>query len=494
MTQSYGFRRWYLGLGLFCIFWLLALLLAQLNAPADGFSDLDGLTRGPVTAMEQLTRAQTGLQPGDEVLAINGLPVAELRQRAFTFAKPPVPLQIGVPARYTVLRQGRRLDIWVTPVRLSLAELLLKRRFNLLSGAIFWLIGLAVFWRKPRERAAQIFYLASLGLSMSMLSRGLFALQPADLANQTPFLIFSSIEFVTFWLNFPLILHIFLIFPRKSPLLTKAPWLIPLAYPTLAVLSLALGFAQGANLSTALARMDQIRFPIAMVYVIVGVGNQFYAFFTTRTRTERNQLRWIVWGIGVGGTPWLFFFALPQALFGQAWVSVDVFSLFLSIVPISFGFSIVKYRLFDIDTLIHRSLVYGLVSLMLGGVYLLLVALLARLLPLLGLDATSPALTVVVVIVVAAIFTPARERLQRVIDRAFFQDRLAFEQLPLQVSRELSGAVQLPAIITLLTRTIPQRLQITAAELSVFDLRRKRWVSYRGTEEQPSTVPVTAEL
>ncbi|RME50686.1 MAG: GAF domain-containing protein, partial [Caldilineae bacterium] len=120
---------------------------------------------------------------------------------------------------------------------------------------------------------------------------------------------------------------------------------------------------------------------------------------------------------------------------------------------------------FDIDTVIYRTLVYGVLSLALVGLYLMLVALLTRFVSLLNVNPDSPALPIVTVVTVVAIFNPARQFLQLAIDRLFYPHRLVFQQLPLEVSRELSGSVNLDDIIAFLTKTIPQRLQISAAEL-----------------------------
>ncbi len=487
-------RKWLFGLGVLSLIYLLALLQLQLNRPADGYADLDGLLHGSITAGQPLTAEQTGLQVDDVVLAINEQSIAQLRQWTFTFTKPPEPLQIGQPAVYTVLRRGQQLNVSVVPTQLTVKDMLKKWPVSLVSGVIFLLIGVAVVLLKPKERIAQVFYLASLGLSLSMFGQAIFASQASDLVNQTPILFFAVLEFFTFWLNFPLILHLLLIFPRKSKLLTKAPWLLPVTYPALMVLSLTIGFVQGDNLSTSLAATNQVRFPIAVVYLVTGMGNLFYAFFTGRDRTERNQLRWIVWGIGVGATPWLFLFVLPTIIFGSGWISIDFANLFLILVPLAFGFSIIKYHLFDIETLIHRSLIYGLLSAVLAGVYLLLVALLTPLIPYLGVDTDSPIVPIVAVIVVAVIFAPAKNRLQSVIDRIFYQERSIFNRLPIEVSRELSGEVKLPSIITLLTETIPTRLKISAVELLLADHSRQKWISYQDLNGKPANAPIANDL
>lgn len=494
MKNSLGPKQWYLGLIGLCLMILAALVVVQCNNPADGFVDNDSLVRGDVTAHIHLMPVETGLQKDDRVLAINGQTIEELREYAFTFTPPPTPLKVGQPAVYTVLRRGQTLDITVVPVQLSLLEILIKGVTDLFSGLVFWMVGLAVFLKKSRERVGQIFFLSSLSLGWGMLARGLFVFQPADLVNQSAFLIFTAIEFVTFWVNFPLIFHLLFIFPYKSPWLTKFPWLLPVAYCALMVLSLTMGFMQGTNLSTSLAKMDESRFSIAIVYLTVSVANLFYAFYYTKDRTARTQIKWIVWGTAISTFPWLFLYAMPLVLVGTPWVTSGVFNLALVMTPVTYGFSVIKYRLFDIESLIHRSLLYGLLTLLLGVIYILLVAGFTDLLSFLGMGTSTQALPITVAIIIAALFNPIREKIQLLIDYLLYKDRIAFRQLPLQVSRELSGAIQFSAITGLLTRTIPNRLQITAAELMLFDREQKTWTTYCGDNARLADVPINDDL
>ncbi|MCP4629412.1 MAG: hypothetical protein GY850_38795, partial [bacterium] len=119
-------RRWLFGLGVLSLIYLLALLQLQLNRPADGYADLDGLLHGSITVGQPLTAEQTGLQVDDVVLAINEQSIAQLRQWTFTFTKPPKSLQIGQPAVYTVLRRGQQLNVSVVPTQLTVKDMLKK--------------------------------------------------------------------------------------------------------------------------------------------------------------------------------------------------------------------------------------------------------------------------------------------------------------------------------------------------------------------------------
>ncbi|HWF42993.1 MAG TPA: hypothetical protein VN683_12975 [Acidothermaceae bacterium] len=132
------------------------------------------------------------------------------------------------------------------------------------------------------------------------------------------------------------------------------------------------------------------------------------------TGTHRQQLKWLISGgiVGVAG-----------AVVGLVWsnsaavglrVLADASSFALIAVPVSLGVGILRYRLYDIDRLISRTLSYALVTALLVGVYVGMVTLATRALPL-----SSPIGVAASTLTVAALFTPLRRRAQRIVDRRF---------------------------------------------------------------------------
>lgn len=494
MKVELGHRRWYVSWGIICLTSVFILLIIQIQYPADGFTDFDGIARGPVVAHHNVSKQEVGLQVGDIVLAINGYMIEDLREAAFTLRPPLTTLTAGIPATYTVIRQGQEQDISVVPTHLTLGQILSRAWLNIFTGGVFFAVGLLAFWRKPNTREAQIFYLTCVGISWPMFGRAVFAFQPSDLVNQTGFLIFSAIDYLSFWINLPLIFHLMLVFPNRNVLLDKVPWLLYVTYPLLMVVSMGIGLWQGYNLAGSIAIMDAIRFPFGMLYLIASVSFLIRSFITLKDRTGRNQIRWIVWGAAIGVFPWLFLYSLPQWLMGTPWMSGDVVNIFLSLVPIAFGISIIRYRLFDIETVIHRSVVFGAITLSLVVLYLIMINALTQTIRMLKLDSASPLLPIGVAVGVALFFTPIRNYLQNKIDHTFYKERVAFQKLPLEVSRELSGTVKLDDIVTLLTRTIPRRLKISSAELLLHDVTVQEWFSYRKDTGQILNMSISGSI
>ena len=134
---------------------------------------------------------------------------------------------------------------------------------------------------------------------------------------------------------------------------------------------------------------------------------------------ERLQMKWFTWAVAVTTVLWISGSLLPSA---QARAIVEPFGLLsLCLAPITIGTAVLRYRLYEIDRLIAKTLVYGSLSVLLGAAYV-------------GLVLTGQALfepfaggsnlaIAVSTLVVAALFLPLRSRVQRIVDRRFYRHR-----------------------------------------------------------------------
>jgi hypothetical protein len=136
---------------------------------------------------------------------------------------------------------------------------------------------------------------------------------------------------------------------------------------------------------------------------------------------ERQQIKWLVYtaGVLVGSTPVLV--ALGGVAIGGVLVSDLLFALLVSAVPVAVGAAILRHRLYDIDVVINRTLVYGALTATLVGAYLAAVLLLQ--LALSPLTEDSDLAIAGSTLAVAALFRPARARIQSVVDRRFYRRR-----------------------------------------------------------------------
>jgi hypothetical protein len=171
---------------------------------------------------------------------------------------------------------------------------------------------------------------------------------------------------------------------------------------------------------------------ILMVLMVTGaIYAQAYRYRRVSTPTGRQQTKWVVFGfvswwtlILILGVPYTIESSLPPGspLPWWALLSSAGWWLTLAIVPLSLTLSILRYRLYDIDVVINRTLVYGSLTVLLGLVYFGSVASLQYAFRALTGHEDFPQLIIVVsTLVIAALFDPLRRRIQALIDRSFYR-------------------------------------------------------------------------
>src|SRR5579872_6766470 len=171
--------------------------------------------------------------------------------------------------------------------------------------------------------------------------------------------------------------------------------------------------------------------PILFGFLFVSLGVQIYRYRRVSSPVERQQTKWVVFGsllglLGSGGIIVAGLLLMPDRVFGLwgLFTANTLIYAFSACIPLSIGWSILRARLWDIDTLINKALVYGSLTGLLGTLYAGLIIGLERLTGLIaGQAATNPIILVVSTLAIAALFTPVRKRLQSLIDRRFYRKK-----------------------------------------------------------------------
>jgi hypothetical protein len=153
----------------------------------------------------------------------------------------------------------------------------------------------------------------------------------------------------------------------------------------------------------------------------IGAIASLFIRYRRSSGVRRLQLRWLAFG---GGAVFVTAFPLSYVV-GALGVDADsttpFFLLALSAIPITIGVAVLRHRLYEIDTIVNRTLVYGALTATLAATYAASVLLLQ--LALGGLTSGSDLAVAVSTLAVAAAFRPARSRFQEAVDRRFFRRR-----------------------------------------------------------------------
>ncbi len=166
---------------------------------------------------------------------------------------------------------------------------------------------------------------------------------------------------------------------------------------------------------------------------------------------ERLQLKWLASSMTAVAV--LLTYAVVTVLVGTPdtqgpdWIAYVAIASFLA-VPISIAFGVLKYRLYDIDIVINKAVVYGLLAAFGTGVYLLVVIAAGSLIG----YASNPVLSAIAAAIVALAFQPARRRAQRLANRAVYGDRATPYEVLAELSSRFAGTYSLDDALPRLAR------------------------------------------
>lgn len=392
-----------------------------------------------------------GLQPGDTVLSVNGHPVATPRDIEFVLDG----LPISDRAAFLV---KRRLS--VETVFAQLKPFYNKEYFviQLLVGSLFFALGLLVLIKRPEDKAAYVFHWASVAVALLIMTtsnRYAGKLTVLSRILDIPYSAAGAFAPVLF-------LHFSFIFPR--PKWEKAKALLPYVYLLAAGLAAYTAFT--LYLANSQVSVEQFhRFAKAyaasriffVACIFFSLASFIHAYRAAHEESERRKLRWVMLGLNLG-PPIFVAWQLPILLGTERWVREEYMHIALSLVPMTFAISIIRYRLMNIDLIFRRSTVYGAVLATLLAVYALMVGVAAKAVE---TFAVVPALASGgAAILVALLFEPMRRVVQRFVDRAFFRVQYDFRQAERRFVEEINRCVNIFELAEMLVRQIEEILAV----------------------------------
>jgi hypothetical protein len=193
--------------------------------------------------------------------------------------------------------------------------------------------------------------------------------------------------------------------------------------------------------------------------------------FRRSAGVERQQLKWFAYVVGLAAANLVIPLYLITDWLGP--VTAVLHWLLLMSIAGAIGLAILRYRLYDIDRIISRTLVYGLLTGLLGLVYAGLVLSLGQLFG--GISAQPPSWAVAgATLAVAALFQPLRRRIQQAVDRRFNRRRYDAAQTIEAFSVRLREEVDLDALSAELLAVVEQTMQPTTASLWLRPSARRR--------------------
>ena len=177
------------------------------------------------------------------------------------------------------------------------------------------------------------------------------------------------------------------------------------------------------------------------------------------TPVQRQQTKWVI--LGVAAAFGFYIGLLVISLIGElipSFINTIILPVAFLLIPLSLGFSILRYRLYDIDVLINRTLVYSALTVILTGVYVGLIIGLQALLR--GIINQGSGVAIVIsTLAIYALFQPLRRRIQRIIDRRFYRSKYDATKIVAAFSTSLRQEVDLDQLREDLLAVIQETMQ-----------------------------------
>ena len=270
----------------------------------------------------------------------------------------------------------------------------------------------------------------------------------------------------------PVFLHFALTFPGPSRFLARWPRLVRWAYaPAFALLALSLGslllyfspLNPGAGVITGSeAVLDRLEPVLWAVCSLAALAAFVDGYRNAGTATVSKQLKWIVWGTGAGMLPFALIYALPYLGGFPTTPEMELSLVPVALVPLSFAYAIVKYRLMDVEILFKRGILAA--ALMAGIAAIYLAAFLVGT-SWFGGDDHSLVIAVLSAIVAALAVPAFRTRAERFIDQLFYRERYDFRRALARLAAEMNSQLDLAPLANRLVERIAETFRLEQAAL-----------------------------
>jgi two-component system, NtrC family, sensor kinase len=375
---------------------------------------------------------------------------------------------------YADLKHIDTLPRWTAPII-----------FLTLVGIVWLGVGIFVLF-KQGGHAPFVIHFATICLAAFVFHvyKSLYLGEDFDLA-------INLLDNLAFALFAPLFLHFCLRYPVRSEVFDNSRWKTYLLYVPAAVIWLGIfafsvipqialkldfinSIAPFLDKYDLLPNLYQANFYQFVIFIAAGAGVLIRRFWRNKQTIVRQRLKWAMWGTIAAIVPIIAFqiakrfVYLPEDNYVTAMTTLP-----LALIPLSFGHSVVRYRLMDVDVVVRRALVYAMttlaIAMMIGTVALGLVFLAVGN----NLSTTEITLRALIAIVAMAgivlLSEPLKKFLQERADRFFYGERYDLRNGLLDFGRTLSATTALEPLLNALTERLRQVLDVEKVAVFIED-------------------------
>ncbi len=411
-----------------------------------------------------------GLRPGDRILAVNGVRPRNLNHYAGLISS-----SCGTaPLAFSVARGDSTFQAQVLCGAQPAGHV--SGKFSLLVvGFTFILAGITVF-AKRSDILGALFSVNCLMFAFIMTERPITAIPLLHISGELVY----DILFIFLPAFF---LHFFLLFPgRVIERGTRRRRLLNLLYLPPAILSLSTfvlalwRYSGAAHLGPIIGILNALTILYWLSYVAMSLGVFIRTYFVSE-KAQRQKFGIVIVGVALGVVPITVLMLIKQVLPTGTVPGRFLWSFFLSFMPISFAYAILKHDALDLGVVVRKIIAYGMLLVFVIALYYAFVSVLEQEMKrIFGAQASS--VTGVAIILLALAIVPASILFQKIVDRAFYRSRKAFADEVISFSRQIQYLLSAEEIASYVTGQVLSVFRAEHAHLFLregsgnFSLRR----------------------
>jgi two-component system NtrC family sensor kinase len=434
----------------------------QFRLPDDGVTWMERHSK--VVALHIVSgspAARAGVKAGDALVQINGTPV----ERATDVSRILVRIGSWQQAKYSLERAGVPFK---ASVMLGEAAREPSLYYLYLVGLAYLGIGLFVYFRRSNAQRATHFYVLCLAS---------FILATFHYTGKL-----NNFDKVIYWGNVvggllapTLFLHFCMAFPDTQRRRSGRLKIAVLYAPAALLLTLFVGVTSGTirvAVSTVELRWLLDRFWLLLLASLYLAGGLVLTLRYRRAEEPivRQQLKWLRNGAVFGVLPFLLFYVVPYSMGAVPGPYMKLAVLSLGLVPLTWAYAVLRYRLMDVDVIFQQGYVYTLATLCILGLFYGLIFSLGK------FEDLSPGAALLLILIAAFAFQPIRGWIQVQLDKYYFyKDRYDYRRTLIEFARELGSETDMEAILASVAERMRRTLSVPRVAFFLADESEQRF-------------------
>ncbi len=424
----------------------------SIGKPFPGFLLYNNLLVSQVTLPSWSQRGKSGLESYDQIIKVDGREVSSSYGVYDIVAEKP----IGTPITYLISRDNNFIEATFPSMKFTISDYLQVFGIEFVTGLIFLTIGALVYLLKPNLLSSKVFL-------MLCSSIGIWFIEDFDYQTNYSLIYSVNMSYLAQIFSPSFLIYLSLVFPNEKKLFKKYPRIILLPFlfsSLLFILQLIY-----LNNPTMWIRVDTVMWFYLIFAALTMLASVTVSYLKPDSELNKQRAQVVLIGAVLGYfLPALA--ALIVVFYGAS--NINYIAILVLFFPLSIGYAIAKHKLFDIDVIIQKTLVYGSLTGLVLGIFALMV---------LGFNIAfakhggwkNPAFFLILSAFLVLALNPLRNRIQSILDTAFFRKRYDYNKTISDLSDAMTSILNIDEIANKVIKTITETMFINSASLLLFD-------------------------